>query len=463
MVIDMSKTVSESKFQEWVGLDRISLVVHQMRCIYREINKDDFGIDGEIEIVVLKSTGQGYETTGSIIKFQAKSGKSYIKFDTNDSFTASVSKADLELWYKANYPTVYIIYHPVDDKLYWKDVKSYIKATRNVWQPPFHIEFNKLQEEFTLGSYNSLRSIAQVDSPRISFQQKEKLYSNLLPVIELPEIWSSSTNAETDEEIRFSSAFDLPPFFVSENRLYSLFDLTKPNNPLASWIESTDVTREQLPLIWQDKDLKRGYIELLNQLMRVHLALCSVEYTEVYRRYYFIRENSQDLEFKHDWLNIRNNRSAPPRITVKHYKYGGDAFWRHLAVSLNFKQLGEHWFLQIIPRYFFTTDGVLLFDNTKVGSYTTKIKAREVNYHVLNHILFWSDVLSWPGSSPDKRTRIVISLDNSPVMKIDKLPISAIAAFAILDDPAEYREPDPSKQLSLMEWFDQDKKGEDDD
>ncbi len=202
---------------------------------------------------------------------------------------------------------------------------------------------------------------------------------------------------------------------------------------------------------------------MLNQLMRSHLTQCSVEYTEVYRRYYFIRENPKDLEFKHDWLNIRNNRSAPQRITVKHYRYGRDTFWRHLAVTLNFKQFGEQWFLQIIPGYFFTTDGVLPFDNTKVGSYTTKIKAKEVNYHVLNHILFWSDVLSWSGPSPENRTRIVISLNNSPVMKIEKLPISAIASFAIPDDPAEYREPDPSKQLTLMEWFDQDKKGEDDD
>jgi hypothetical protein len=459
----MSKTVPESKFQEWVGLDRISPVVHQMRCIYREITKDDFGIDGEIEIVTPKPTGQGYETTGSIIKVQAKSGKSYIKFDTHASFSASVSKDDLDLWYKANYPTIYVIYHPGDDKLYWKDVKSYIRASRNVWHPPFHIEFNKQQDEFTPACYENLRAIAQVDSPRISFQQKEKLYSNLLPVTELPELWSSPTKAETDEEIRFCSAFDLPPFFVSANRLYSLYDLTKPINPLANWIDAVDVTREHLPLIWQDQDLKRGYIETLNQLMRSHLAQCFVKYTEAYRRYYFIRENPQDLEFKHAWLNVRNNRAAPQRITVKYYKYGVDEFWRHLAVALNFKQFGEQWFLQIIPRYFFTTDGDFPFDNTKVGSYTTRIKAKEVNYHVLNHILFWSDVLSWPGPSPENRTKIIISLNNSPVMKIEKLPNSAIASFAIPDDPAEYREPDPSKQMSLIEWTDLDKKGEDDD
>ena len=75
----MPKTVLSSRFQEWKGLDRISTVVHEMKCIFREITKDDFGLDGEIEVVVPKQGGQGYETTGGIIKVQAKSGASYVK------------------------------------------------------------------------------------------------------------------------------------------------------------------------------------------------------------------------------------------------------------------------------------------------------------------------------------------------------------------------------------------------
>ena len=55
----MPKTVLLSKFQEWKGLDRISTVVHEMKCIFREITKDDFGLDGEIEVVVPKQGGQG--------------------------------------------------------------------------------------------------------------------------------------------------------------------------------------------------------------------------------------------------------------------------------------------------------------------------------------------------------------------------------------------------------------------
>ncbi len=67
----MAKTVSPSKFQEWKGLDRIQVITHEMKCVYRELQKDDYGIDGEIEVVVPKSSGEGYEATGGILKFQS--------------------------------------------------------------------------------------------------------------------------------------------------------------------------------------------------------------------------------------------------------------------------------------------------------------------------------------------------------------------------------------------------------
>ncbi len=88
----MTKTIPASKFQEWKGLDRISLIIHEMKCIFREITKDDFGLDGEIEVVRAKPDGNGYETTGGIIKV------------SDTSFITPVKKSDLEAWYNAPYP-----------------------------------------------------------------------------------------------------------------------------------------------------------------------------------------------------------------------------------------------------------------------------------------------------------------------------------------------------------------------
>lgn len=118
-----------SKFQEWKGLDRISLVVHEMKCIFREITKDDYGLDGEIEVVVQKAGGKGYETNGGIIKVQAKSGESYVKQDGESGFVTPVEKSD-----------------------------------------------------FNAGKYDEILLASVMSPPRISFDQREKLYSNLLLV-----------------------------------------------------------------------------------------------------------------------------------------------------------------------------------------------------------------------------------------------------------------------------------------
>jgi len=102
----MGKTVALSKFSEWKGLDCINAVVHEMHCIYREISKDDFGFDGEIEVVIPKEDGQGCETTGGIIKLQSKSGSSYVNHDNETHFYVYVKQQDLDLWNRTNVPVI---------------------------------------------------------------------------------------------------------------------------------------------------------------------------------------------------------------------------------------------------------------------------------------------------------------------------------------------------------------------
>jgi Domain of unknown function (DUF4365) len=68
------KIVPKSKLTEWRGLDSIASVVHGMRCIWREQEKDDIGIDGEIELCRQRDDGEGMFGTGKIVKVQSKSG-----------------------------------------------------------------------------------------------------------------------------------------------------------------------------------------------------------------------------------------------------------------------------------------------------------------------------------------------------------------------------------------------------
>lgn len=429
----MTKTVLASKFQEWKGLDRISLIVHEMKCIFREITKDDFGLDGEIEVVRPKADGRGYETTGGIIKVQAKSGDSYVKQDTEESFITPVQKSDLECWYNAPYPVFLIVYHPKDNKLYYKEIQSYVLKTKAIFQAPLHIRFDKSCDEFGPDSFNCVAQAACVSPPRVSHDQREQLYSNLLVVKRGPKSISyAPTSFKTFAEIRKSMPGFLPPFTILGGRIYTFADLIDERCPLRNFCDLTKVETVPAERWSNDEANQREYVFLLNQLLGSHLRRCGLVYSRDFQRNYFPRENDVEKVFREDWYNVRTGRSAPPRIVAKYYQYGLTKFWRHLAANFSFKRIGTSWFLQVVPKYFFTEDGETPCPNDVVGPYTTGVKAVERNLHLLNHVLFWSDVISM------RQPVIKLSLYYKTLVTIEKRPLSGIANFAIVDDAAIY-------------------------
>jgi len=442
----MAKTVPQSKFQEWKGLDQISLIVHEMKCIFRETSKDDFGIDGEIEVVVPKPSGEGFETNGGIVKVQAKSGESYIKQDSETSFSTPVKEDDLKLWYSSTYPVLFIVYHPKDDKLYWREVQSYVKNTPKAFQPPYRITFNKATDEFSPKCYIQICQLAEVSPPRISTHEREQLYSNLLAVKRLPSlITHAPTKCRDYEQIRSQITGFVPPFCLIEERLYTLSNLCDGKCVLRNFCDTGNIA-SLIAEEWIRDDISRNnYVFLLNKLLGIHLWRCGLIYNRDFKRNYFPRQDEARLEFKQDWFNIRTNKPAPSRIITKYYEYGVNKFWRHLAVNLSFKPIGSSWFLQVLPKYLFTKDGKIPWDSDKIGSYTTKLKAKEWNIQVLNHVLFWADVLS------QRNPTIEIKLDFKTVMVIEKKPLSGIANFSIPFDLAIYEEPENTDQLTLLD------------
>lgn len=447
----MSKTVAESKFSEWMGLDRISIVVHSMKCIWREITKDDFGIDGEIEIVVPKQDGNGFETLGHVVKVQAKSGKKYVVQDTSTSFATPVEKQDLELWNHSRYPVLLIVYHPNDDKLYCKELRSYIKSSTNVFRPPHRVIFDKRADEFNTDYFSQVREHAHVSEPRVSLQHKEELYSNLFPVRRPPTLYHAATDYTSVDEVRAEAADHLPPICIVEGRLFTFCDLWTTQGDILRFCGRDFKSTKAAEWIDGKPERQRDYVYLLNQLLGKIRYQRRLRYSKDYQRTYFPRQNETDKEFKEPWFNVRTQQKVEPRIVVKYYEYGVDRFWRHLACHLSFLRFDGDWFLRIIPKYFFTFDGEHACEGELAGPYTTKLKAMEHNMQVLNHVLFWADYLS---AGEDF---IASRIDNKMVINIDKAPVGGISGFAIPDDPAIFEEkPPPPLQLDLFEALKED-------
>lgn len=441
----MSKTVQLSKLTEWKGLDRISIVVHEMGNIWREMTKDDYGLDGEIEVVTSKASGEGFETVGGIVKVQSKAGEKYVRFDTNTSFTSPVDQDDLDYWQKCTFPVLYIVYHPTDDKLYFKEVKAYIRATPGVFAKPHHIKFDKTKDGFTASSKAEVCQHAKVSPQRISFDQNERLFTNLLPVKSLPEtLYFANTRRKNRQIIRDEIKGFVPPFCIMDGKLYSLSDLAHDQCSLKKFCVGKIETKSASEWINDDERIN-DFVFLLNQLLGKHFGRCGVRYSREFRRNYFRRENTSDTAFKRAWTSVRTG-VVDERTVVKYYEYGKDRFWRHLASETSFERFGGKWFLRIMPKYFFTEDGEKACDGELVGPYTTSLKADEHNSQVLNHVLFWADVLAL------KETVIEVRLDGMTIMQIDKMPLTGIAPFAIPTDPATYEEKAPLLQKSLFDF-----------
>lgn len=457
----MTKTVLESKFVELKGLDRISSMVHEMKCLWREINKSDFGIDGEIELLTPHPDGKGYQVTGGILKVQAKSGQSYITQNSDSTFSARSSKDDFELWYKGSFHVLFIIYHAEDDKLYWKEMKSYLESTPDVWRPPYKITFVKSTDVFDSTCIDKLRAIVKASPPRVSYEERERIFSNLLRIRRSPTwIWSAPCSFSRREQLWQQVPGYTPPFTIASKRLYTFDDLQHRNCVFRPYCDTESVLKEPAEAFWDNDDGLRQYVYLINQLLGKHLKNQGISYNSEFRRNYFPREDDQSKEFKKAWYNVRTQRKVKPRVVCKYYEYGVDQFWRHLAASMKFQKFGNTWFLQIIPMYFFTQDGLIPYDSKSVGPYTTRKKAQETNYHVLNHVLFWANALAglgkesstikiWLNSQRSSRTQ--------PIMTLDAIPTFGIADFAIPYDPATYQEEEEQSAIqgSLFSFLNQ--------
>ena len=231
---------------------------------------------------------------------------------------------------------------------------------------------------------------------------------------------------------------------VTGGFLYTLADLVDERCALRSFCDTDRICQMPAARWAQGNGAQRAeYVFLFNQLLGAHPRRCGLVYNRDFRREYFPRQDETEKVFREDWFNIRTGRPGRPRTVAKYYEYGLLRFWRHLAVNLSFRPIGSSWFLQVVPKYFFTTDGETPCDPDLVGPYTTGIKAVEHNHHVLNHVLFWTDIIS------QQKPVIRLSLFYKTATVIEKEPTLGIANFAIPNDPAVYDD-EPETEPSLF-------------
>lgn len=422
------KIVPKSKLSEWRGLDRIAFVVHGMRCIWREQEKDDIGIDGEIELCRPRDDGDGLIGTGKIVKVQSKSGSSYVIKDEDATFASPVTEKDLRYWRDLNVPMIYVVYHPDDDALYWKDVKAYLAARPDALTAPFRIEFVKGAERFDESAYAALCELCEQAPERIATDTSETLYTNLLPVLELPKrIWVAPVLPEKQPRFhdRLTGAGVIPPYLYKAGMLVTLADPAIPGTALTPVIE--DGAQEDFSLgdwLGQASENESDLRALLNSALHRHLRHLGMEFQKDPRRYFFNKGLAEDAALHRRWTSARTGRSYS-RLVAKHYSYGKLSFFRHLALDARFERFGERWAVGIYPALHFSTDGTRSWEGKAAHSYAIRARAEEYNNVYLNNVLFWANQLS----RGEKTFELRVGDEHVAVMK--GVPLTVDAGFSI--------------------------------
>jgi hypothetical protein len=486
----MSKIVAKSKYSEWTGLVRIREVVAlEMKCIYRETSSDDFGIDGTIEVCIPTPDGQAL-TKGGIVNFQSKAGKKYVTGNSDEGFYTPVERNDLEYWASSNVPVIFIVFHPPDDRLYFVDIKDYIRNHPDVYTKPHKVHFDKSIDVFDATAYDTLCRLAETMPPAIDFTRSERLFSNLFPVVwHVRDFTSAPTTYISREEIFYDfnsrtkseKKFRLPPFFLFEDRLYTLADLRDPKNLLREFCDVLNITDHNV-FEWLEVDddadgerafggrdefedldfvreresidmyarsdrqrkklaLRSNVLNLFNQLLGKHLAERGLEYNRDFKRSYFPRAKPRPKAFKQKWSSIRTGANDE-RTVCKYYEYGGLTFWRHEALSAGFRVHGDRVYLEIEPKLLFTQDGETPSPSALVGPYSTRHKARRFNSQVLNDVLFWASVMGAKIGHD-----IEMKVDQRTLIQVSSEPVIFAANFAISQ---KTRKKNPSKGSSTQ-------------
>lgn len=105
------------------GINYIANIVEtRMGAYFREIHKDDIGIDAIIEIKEPNSSVQYFFFA------QIKSGESHIRSPSEIGFTFYPSKHNVNYWLKLPLPVLIIVYSPQRKKAYWQ---IFTKSTYN--------------------------------------------------------------------------------------------------------------------------------------------------------------------------------------------------------------------------------------------------------------------------------------------------------------------------------------------
>ena len=218
----------------------------------------------------------------------------------------------------------------------------------------------------------------------------EPLVSNLLPVLQYPELWSDLTAVQSAREVwKTLKGMKVPPVLVHGQRLYSTYSPEDTDNPFRQFLTGSEPARHD-PTEWlRDQDQSRLLVRLLNSALNEHCYHLGIRRVKRERHQYFVPTfGGKPRSFQ--WSPGGRMRTLAKLTPQKDGTYLGV----HHSAKMRFATIGEAAYLVLEPGWIFTKDGATPLPGPQLSVLSTKWGGRERNAGVLRSLLMWAMLLS---------------------------------------------------------------------
>jgi hypothetical protein len=277
---------------------------------------------------------------------------------------------------------------------------------------------------------------------RLDVRVKERVVSNLFPVVEVPKlVYSAETSFTTESEVAEACGGPGPlPFLLKNSKLYSFKPFTADSAFGPALIKGSESSapassQEDFSQWLYKPDRCEWTIELLNSAFRHHAWKRGMRFDEGHQVYYYSRSKPKNI-----WWQI-GQQTVPREVTAPHMEWiplGNDLRaeaqfgWRHQAVRATFIQVLGTLFLRMEPAWFLTQiDGRTPMTSDAVGPVNSGSRNPERNGQALRSMRFWSSVLA------KGHQELRIATGQEPV-RARLVPISGFCESGFRDDQMDY-------------------------
>jgi len=266
---------------------------------------------------------------------------------------------------------------------------------------------------------------------------KERLISNLYPVVELPkQVFSAETHCRKESEIRESCTGTGPmPFILREGRLYSLQPLY-PNSVFGPALRNDfKPTQEDFTPWFSEPERSQWGLDLLNISLCQHAWKRGLRFDESQRQYFFPRSKPKRI-----WWQVGGS-TIPREVTTANMEWkqlddGRKAEvqygWRHHGVRASFVQILGDVVLHLEPAWLLPgLDGKTPMFGHPVRPILSHSRNHDGNGQILRSLKFWSIVLG------KGHAELRISTGQNPI-RAKLTPASGFHDFGIRGDQVDY-------------------------